>query len=356
MLKKYHEALYDYIKTGGEGLVVKVEGRALRFRLPTYQDVVNSGDYSYFESDKNTYLLASCLQSVGGFSVSEEVRFETLKYFEGLPKFTNRVISYFWKSVRDSQEYAGFFEAFCYTQHSKNLWDEWKYSSQFGFNLHAKGYPLTDLQKSWISFNELEDRKVKVDDEWSRAFFVASSMNPKGVQKIQKDWDRKKQEDLKFRQKIIEEANKGVGVKEEDKGSLKGEKSVEELQKEYWNWVEGYEDDHDKAVREYKEQVQRHMDERRGLIKRQEQQVREMTEQLAELNSLSMSSPIRAYTDDEVAKMTQGRQTTTITFDEGTEYAGQLSDRLLKAPQLPSSRLPSLQDQIEGRPAPKIER
>jgi hypothetical protein len=236
------------------------------------------------------------------------------------------------------------------------LWQEWKQSSKYGFHMWAKDFPLTELQQNWVAFNEAEDHKDIIEDEWSRAFFVASSMNPKGVEKIQKDWKSKKEKEVKFRQKVIEEAEKGEGLSKEKKEELSFEKSIDELREEYWDWVEGREDDHDLRVRAYKEEVQRHIDQRREMLQRQSQQARELVESLSALNSLSMSSPIRAYTDEEVSQMTQGRERNTVNFDVDVEYAEHLTSRYLKSKQVPGGKMPSLQEQVENRPNPKIER
>jgi hypothetical protein len=354
--KKYHEALYDYISTGSQGLVVKINGRTYRFRHPTSEDVTGSNDFAKYELEKSTYLLASCLQTMGGFQVSKEHRYEILQLLLETPKFADRVTPYFWKSLKEAQEYASFFEAFCYTAKSRNLWYDWKQATRFGFNLFAQEFPMTDLQKSWISYNQQEDKKQEIEEQWSRSFFVASSMNSKGVQKIQKEWDRKREKEKEYREKLIDEANKGELITEEKKDEIKHEKTVDQLQTEYWDWVDGKEDAHDRAVREYKEEIQRSLENRRNLINKQIQEAREMAEQVYELNSLSIGSPIRAYTDDEVAKMTQDRQKNTISFDEGLEYAEHLSKKYLQSPRLPGQSMPSLQDQIQNRPAPKIER
>jgi hypothetical protein len=80
-----------------------------------------------------------------------------------------------------------------------------------------------------------------------------------------------------------------------------------------------------------------------------------MEMQVQELNSLSMSSPIRAYTDEEVVQMTEGRERSTINFNEGQEYSEHLSKRYFKSQQVPGGKMPSLQEQIATRPLPKLE-
>ena len=356
MKKKYHEALYDYIKTGGQGLVVSVKkGYVLRFRLPLLEDVLRSDDYAHYEVQKSSFLLARTLQSIGGFDVPKEECFEVLKHFMSCPRFTSRVMRYYWCCIRESQSFASFFEAFCYSQKSRVLWEEWKQSSRFGISFTAQNFPLTDLQKSWISYNEAEDQKAKMEEEWGRAFFIGSAMNPKGVQKAQRDWEARKKKEDEYRSRLLEEAQKG-DLSEEKKEAIKADKSVEDLQGEYWDWIEGKEDDHDKAVKEYKDQVMKHIEERKGFISRQSQEAREMAMRVQEMNSLSMSSPIRAYTDEEVAQMTQGRERSTINFDEGQEYSEHLSKRYFKSQQVPGGKMPSLQEQIANRPLPKLER
>jgi hypothetical protein len=356
MKKKYHEAIHDYIKTGGQGLVVSVKkGYTLRFRLPMLEDIQRSDDYAEYEVEKSSFILARTLQSVGGFDVPQSSSFEILNQFLSCPRFTTRVIKYYWCCVKESQSFASFFEAFCYTQKSRTLWEEWKQATRFGMAFTAQNFPLTDLQMSWIAYNEAEDQKADIEDEWGRAFFIASSMNPKGVQKAQRDWEDRKKKETEYRARLIEEANKGE-LDEKKAEDLRAEKSVQELQGEYWDWVDGKEDDHDRAVREYKEQVMKHIEERKGFLSRQAQEAREMAMQVQEMNSLSMSSPIRAYTDDEVAKMTQGRERSTINFDEGQEYSEHLSKRYFKSQQVPGGKMPSLQEQIANRPLPKLER
>lgn len=355
-MKKYHEALYDYIKTGGQGLVVTVDERVFRFRLPLHEDVINSEDYAYADVRKSCHILSSCLQSVGGFEVSDNHRYDLLNYFMDTPKFTSRVIGFFWACVKESHSYSSFFEAFCYTQISKNLWEEWKHSAKFNIRFSAQKYPLTDLQKSWVSFNELEDRKSEIESQWGQAFFIGSSMNPKGVQKVQREWDQKRKQQEDYRQRVVDEANEGKGVTEANRDELQSVKSVEQLQQEYWNWIEGKEDKHDQAVREYKEAVQRSVEERKNLIYKQQQDAILMGKQLQELNSLSMSSPIRAYTDQEVAQMTQGREKNTVMFEEGFEYADHLAKKYLHSPKKPGTSIPTLQDQVQGRQTPKFER
>ena len=354
--KKYHDALYDYIKTGGEGLSLSASGRVFRFRLPVYEDVIRSTDYAFYEVEKNSYLLATCLQSVGGFNVDSVSTYDLVKFFEHTPKFVQRVSRYLWESIKESHGYAEYFEAFCYTQKSRVLWQEWKQSAKYGFNLNAQRFPLTQLQQNWVAFNEVEDSKQEMEEAWSRAFFIGSSMNPKGVEKIQRDWKAKKDKEEKFRQRVVDEANKGEGLTEEKKESLTAEKSIDELRQEYWDWVEGREDDHDVRVREYKEQVQRHIDQRRAMLQRQNQQAREMSETLSALNSLSIGSPIRAYTDEEVAKMTQGRERNVVNFDVDIEYAEHISNRYLNSKKVAGGKMPSLQEQVQNRPTPKIER
>ena len=356
MKKTYHEALYDYIKTGGQGLVIHLKGsHRIRFRLPLLEDLIRSEDYDQSsEVMKGSYLLSSTIQTVGGFEIPHHVRFDVFKMIMGTPKFTARVMSYYWKCVKESHDYAEYFEAFCYTSKSRHLWEEWKQASRFGFKFFAQDFPLTELQKSWISYNEGEDLKHKLEEEWGRAFFIGSSMNPKGVQKSQRDWDSKRKQETEYRQRLVEEANKG-NLKEKKKEDLKSLKSEEQLRTEYWDWVEGREDKHDVAVREYKERVMEHIEQRKNLVHRQTQEAKEMAAQVQAMNSLSMSTPIRAYTDEEVEKMTQGRKRNTIIFDEGSEYGEHLSNKYLKPRQVPGVKLPSLQEQVQNRPKPKLE-
>ena len=350
--KKYYEDLYRFISSGGEGLVLTCKGRALSFKLPTSQDYRNCLRFSSSLQEQEVFILSACLRSVGGFDVSSEDRFRIYKLFFGLPSFRRRIMPHFWKVVEDSQGLANMFEAFCYSNESRYLWGKWKSSIRFGFGLEGLvSTELTDVHLQWIAFNELEDAKEGMEDSWRRTFFQASAMNPKGVEKIQKDWESKREKEKKHREAVIKLAEKGkVSTRNQS-----GEKTHEDLRVEYHNWVEGVEDDHDRIVREYKENLNRFISNGRSLVSRQKEQSQAMEESLQELNSLSMNTPMKAYSDDEIEKIIASNSRKTVLIDEGDEYDQVLSKKYLKARELTRGKT-SLMDEVTKRKLPTIER
>ena len=346
---KYYEPLYRFISSGGEGLVLTCRGRAVSFRTPTTSDYQGCLKFSSSLAEQEIFLLASCLKQVGGFKVSDRDRYKVYKLFDSLPLFKKRAMPHFWRVVEETQKSAEMFEAFCYSEHSRYLWGKWKSSSRFGFSL--EGSELTDVHLQWIAFNELEDKKEDLEDAWRRSFFQASAMNPKGVEKIQKEWDRKRQQEKRHREKVLELAEKGeISTKDQS-----GEKTVEDLQNEYRNWVEGIEDDHDRIVREYKENLSRFISNGRKLVSKQKRESEEMASSFEELNSLSMNTPLKAYSDDEIEKLITSGNRSTVFIDEGDEYDKVISKKYLTARELIRDKS-SLMDQVTKRKLPTIER
>lgn len=346
---KYYEPLYRFISSGGEGLVLTCRGRALSFRTPTTSDYQGCLKFSETLAEQELFLLACCLTQVGGFRVSDRDRYKLYKHLSSLPLFKKRTMPHFWKVVEETQKSAEMFEAFCYSEHSRYLWGKWKSSSRFGFPL--EGSELTDIHLQWIAFNELEDKKEDLEDAWRRSFFQASAMNPKGVEKIQKEWEKNRKQEKKHRENVLKLAEKGQ-VSDRDQS---GEKTIEDLQREYRNWVDGVEDDHDKIIREYKENLSRYIANGRRLVSKQKQESEDMAASFQELNSLSMNTPLKAYSDDEIEKMIASGNRNTVMIDEGEDYDKVISKKYLTARELTRDKS-SLMDQVTKRKLPTIER
>lgn len=346
--KKFYEPLFKFISSGGEGLVITCGGRSYSFRTPTAYDYRSCLRYSTKVEDQELFLLATCLQTAGGFKVSSNHAYDLLKYFSFLPKIKRRIMPHFWKAVEEIQETSLYFEAFCYTASSRYLWSKWKTSSKLGAFIEGVGdHELTDIHLQWVSFNELEDEREKVEDAWNRSFFEASAMNPKGVEKVQKNWETNRKRQKERREKVIQLAEKGEVSKDSSVDALKSE---EDLQKEYWSWVKGEEDDHDKIVREYKEKLAEYLKNGRQLISRQKEEVEEMA---GALNSLSMNTPLKAFSDDEIEKLVSHQRRSTVKVDDSSDYDDLLSKKYLNSKQTIENKS-SLMDQVSSRKLPTI--
>lgn len=344
MSKMFYEDIYNYISTGGQGLVFQHLGTSYCFRIPTPLDYTKCLEYSDIGDFQETFLISYCLKSIGGFNLPMENRYTLLKEIESYPKFVKRVMPHFWKSVKENNKIPDFFEAFCYTPSSRYLWKKWVHSSKFGFVL-PKGIELSEIHIQWIGFNEVEDKKEEIEDAWSRAFFQASSMNPKGVKKVQQEWEKRKEREKEYREEVLAKAEKGIKINREDSDA----KITENLQKEYQNWIEGVEDEHDIRIRKYKEELNKFIKNGRSLIAKQESSVQEMRENL---NSLSMVSPLRAFSDSEINKIVKNRNT--ISINENEEYDNLLSKKYLNAKEVIGSEKNSLMDKVSNRKLPTM--
>jgi len=344
MSQMFYEDIYKYISTGGQGLVFQHFGISYCFRIPTPLDYTRCLEYSDVGDSQEAFLLSICLKSVGGFKVSKYCAYHLLKEIESCPKLLKRVMPHFWEAVKNNTKMPDFFEAFCYTPSSRYLWRKWTLSSKFGFHL-PKDSELSEIHIQWISFNEVEDKKEEIEEAWSRAFFQASSMNPKGVKKVQKEWDKRKESEKEYRAEVIAKAEQGVKVNREDSDS----KITEDLQREYHNWVEGVEDEHDVRVRKYKEDLNKFIRNGRKWATQQESNVQQMRE---DLNSLSMVSPLRAFSDSEIDQMVKERNT--IPISEGEEYDSLLSRKYLNAKEVTKPENSSLMDKISNRKLPTM--
>ena len=348
--KKYYETLYDYLVSGGVGLTFEVDGRKWAFRIPTTRDFIGCVSYSSNPREQEVYLLSVCLSEVGGFPVGTEYTYQGMSIWNDTPKIQDRVSPYFWKSVRMTQDAMRRFEAFCYTTISRNLWEKWKFSTEM--NLPIEGIErlreLTDFHVQWIAYNRVEDKKFEIEDAWSRSFFSASAMNPKGVEKVQRDWKARKEKEVEYRKKLIEKCEHEDEVDQQEMERLKEGKTFDDLREEYRMWVDGEEDDHDKIIREYKESLTAHLKKSQMVVESRQKELAEMQDSLQELNSLSMqSSPLRAYTDAEIQELVKAQPMRVV--EDGTEYADHLNKRYLSAQEVIKENAPSLMQQVSQR-------
>jgi hypothetical protein len=344
MSKLFYDDLYYYISTGGQGLVLTCKGSKYSFRVPNPEDYSRSLNYSDVGSDQEDFLLAVCLESIAGFEIPQSLNYSFLKEIKACPKIKRRIMPHFWKVVEKHSELSTFFEAFCYTSTSRYLWRRWNHSIKFGFKMPYKN-ELSEIHMQWISFNEVEDRKEQVEDAWSRTFFEASAMNPKGVKKVQKDWEQRRDKEEKYREEVLKKAEQGIAIQREDAES----KITEDMQKEYYNWVEGVEDEHDIKIREYKEKLNEFLRNGRKFVSNQESQYQEMKDNL---NSLSMVSPLRAFSDTEIDQIVKSKKA--VQVNEGEEYDMLLSNKYLNARELVKSENTSLMDKVSNRKLPTI--
>lgn len=316
--------------------------------MPSVDDYEKCRDFSGSIIEQNSFLLASALVEAGGFPIPPHLLLDKIDFITGLSVQLHRrmvyaLSHYIVKSVEQEQ----FFEAFCYENISRNLWFQWKQSQQLGYPLPHRDYPLTPLQINWVAYNAMEDERERINHSWSHSFFVASSMNPKGVEKVRQKWEESEKKEKEYREKVKEEGRKGRSLTDKARDKIRNEKSVEDLQREYHSWVAGEEDEHDKLVNQYKNWVQSQIHQR-SHAERLAQHNGEKEELLQALQaSSSMSSPIRTLSDEDVARIASQKAKNRGVVNELSEYDHRVTQIL--NPKYSQEPPPSLMDQISNR-------
>jgi hypothetical protein len=122
---------------------------------------------------------------------------------------------------------------------------------------------MNHVQQMWAVFNEVEDIRREEETLWEGLKLVASAQAPKGVKKID-DADRQRRASEESRRQQIMDRfyYMATGVLDEE-GKSKEDgvqyvlqtKSVEDLEKEMYDWVAGKDDWHDQFVKDYKNQI-----------------------------------------------------------------------------------------------------
>jgi hypothetical protein len=210
-------------------------------------------------------------------------------------------------------------ESFCYEAHSRYLWRAFGGTSGgWNINIHA-GLPETahlgtnNVQRMWIAHNVYEDLLDKADQEWEGFKLVASSMSPKGVEKLNRHDRSRKNEEEQRRQAVQDKfyyEQRGIRVGQdgvvEDQGIRFPRKSVDDLSNEMQRWVAGDMDEHDRIVEAYKAQVLARHDVE---IQAREESRQKMLQQLAEQeqDQSIQSAPLVGYTASEVVQIIQQR-------------------------------------------------
>jgi len=171
----------------------------------------------------------------------------------------------------------------------------------------------------WSAFNLVEDRRLQGLVEWQNAKFIASAHAPKGVKRLDmQDRVRFKREMVTRQEAMDKNYYRRTGLLDKNDNLADGRRifsqaqSPDEMSDEYWRWVRGEYDDHDRIVESYKSRV---MD-----AYETEQSLRE--EQLAMLHATPTTpteqvvpgvgdfpkQPVVAYDLDSLSAILKGRE------------------------------------------------
>lgn len=152
-------------------------------------------------------------------------------------------------------------EYFSLENYSRRLWKIYsKYKMNSSSVTGMKGtenLPLNNIQRLWIMYNQTQD---EIDEFSARWDLVKANMSPhahKEIKRLNTRDDAKKKDAEKRNQAQLDHFYyKKIGVLKDQefiyKDALTRLKSVEELDKEYKNWVDGVKDSHDLIVHNWK--------------------------------------------------------------------------------------------------------
>jgi len=294
---------------------------SLKIKNPSFDDLDWTYEYSPTQAWKRELaFVARSLHSINGRHIqsSEDALYWVVDFLQTLsPSLLRTLISYNFVLLEQSRKAHSFLEAFCYEHESRSLWSQWKAHSAMGFDLSRGLFQnLNVTQSSWVSWNQAEDERVRVRVEWEQALLVTSAFNHKGAQEIRNNWKSEDQANEDYRNKVCQLARSGVTDFEKERSLLKNRlDSFDDLKEEMRKWLAGEEDEHDRAIREYKSAMYQKIED----DKRRAEEIREASRRrIQDINEIRASaSPIRAYTDDEIKYLSPS----TKKFKQTNEHA-----------------------------------
>lgn len=205
-------------------------------------------------------------------------------------------------------------DAFFYEDVSRSLWKQ--IHRNFGAESGIPGADslgLNYIQKKFIAYNELEDLRYELKNQWEGFKLVARTNQPDAIKKLSEAEER--QDEQRHNQKLARMDLYYYYVNQiisdaEFNSYLEGvtpqyyaQKSDEDLIDEYKNWVTGVKDDHDLVVDSYKQRI---LDEKI----RVEDMYRQYREALKsqEASQPNFTPKLVAYTPDQLDSILKDRQ------------------------------------------------
>jgi len=306
----YYRGIRALISEGGlfRRVSLKRDNFVITLKNPLLSDLNWVFDFSPFDLTlRECAFVAVCCFSVNGYRVKKKHNADIANYFH--EKYSPIVIRYLSRIcstlLDESREAHRYLEAFSYEYESRSIWRAWKANAQLGFKAFD-GDVLNDTQASWVAINQMEDEKSKNRVLWEQALLVTSSMNPKGAQEVRKNWDKNDELDEQYRARVCELARQGIFDTEGERESLRRKKdSYDDLKEEMRRWMAGEEDDHDRAVREYKEFMYKQIEDENNRLNEMHEQAESYRKGIHDLHEIRnnqslTSTPVRAFTDEEI--------------------------------------------------------
>jgi len=207
-------------------------------------------------------------------------------------------------------------ESYCYEMMSRFRW-----KSYGGHSPHTQsGIPGQEklgtnyVQRMWTFYNEVEDRRLAEEAAWEGTKLIVSAQAPKGVKKIDTHDRQAKQKEAERRQEVQDQffyvstgviAKAGLTPEGEKKApSPFAPKSDEQLAQEMHSWVAGKEDDHDRVVNNYKQQVVARYEAEKAA---REKRAADFRKHLDSMDLPARASPLVGYTQGQLSQILQHR-------------------------------------------------
>jgi len=297
----------------------KLNDVSIKIKNPNLQLIDWSEEFSSNLIEKKLILLCRCIISISGID-TRNLHFELYESFINSHSFSilDKLRVYADHTMYIATKANKYLEAFCYTDESRYIWKAWKARSLF---TSYKLEDINNLQLSWVIWNEAEDERLESDRDWEKAFFIASASNAKGVESVQKKWKAKDKSEMDRREEVIEMAKKGAledpsKKKYVQQKNYNRSKSEEELKEEMRKWVAGEEDEHDRAVREHKEEVQNTINE----MKRQAEEMKKRNrEKRSELENVVTGMSLIGLTEEQIRSRVKKDIFEAPTINEGNK-------------------------------------
>lgn len=175
----------------------------------------------------------------------------------------------------------------------------------------AEKLGLNSIQRMWVAYNEMEDRRIHQEGLWEGFKLTAMGTAPKGVKKLDEADTRKREEEETRRQAILDRFyywKAGVipeTVFEQGRmvGSMvNGAKSVDDLETEMKQWVSGERDDHDLIVAQYKQKISNRMKDEEAARMQRLRDLEAKREELMEEQE-TLPTQLVAYTPDQLQRV-----------------------------------------------------
>lgn len=189
--RKSYDILENLVVQGFDALGLRLGGASFVFKTmsPREEKVMMYATHGGKGIPKDVFLAWSTFM-INGENVlcSRPKVLPTLtSFYAGLPspvadQLVDEVISLQFRA----QKAASLLGGFCVSQRSRSLWES--IGTQVNSTRHTgiegtESLGLNAVQELWVPYNKALDNEEHSKDEMRRAFFIASAMNPKGVDK-----------------------------------------------------------------------------------------------------------------------------------------------------------------------------